>query len=51
MGIARTYISKLESNRCRPSAAQISRLAGTLEVSEYCLVALATVHSELAARQ
>lgn len=51
MGIARTYISKLESARCMPSAAQIRRIAGTLEVSEYCLVALATVHSELAAKQ
>lgn len=48
MGIARTYISKLESNRCMPSAAQISRIAGTLEISEYCLVALATAHSQLA---
>jgi ribosome-binding protein aMBF1 (putative translation factor) len=50
MGIARTYISKLESARCMPSAAQISRIAGTLEVSEYCLVALATVHSERATK-
>jgi hypothetical protein len=33
-----------------PSAAQISRIAGTLEVSEYCLVALATVHSERATK-
>ncbi len=47
MGIARTYISKLESNRCQPSPAQIARIAGTLEVSEYCLVALATVHNHL----
>jgi DNA-binding XRE family transcriptional regulator len=50
MGIARTYISKLESNRCMPSAAQISRIAGTLEISEYCLVALATAHNQYAAR-
>ncbi len=50
MGIARTYISKLESNRCMPSAAQISRIADTLEISEYCLVALATAHSQLDAR-
>ena len=51
MGIARTYISKLEGNRCVPSPGQISRIAGTLEVSEYCLVALATVHSEFASGQ
>lgn len=50
MGIARTYISKLESNRCQPSPSQIARIAGTLEVSEYCLVALATVHNQLPAR-
>jgi DNA-binding XRE family transcriptional regulator len=50
MGIARTYISKLESNRCMPSAAQISRIAGTLEISEYCLVALATAHNQYAVR-
>jgi DNA-binding XRE family transcriptional regulator len=51
MGIARTYISKLEGNRCVPSPGQISRIAGTLEVSEYCLVALATVHSQFASGQ
>lgn len=51
MGIARTYISKLEGNRCVPSPAQISRIAGTLEVSEYCLVALATVHNQFSTRQ
>ena len=51
MGIARTYISKLEGNRCVPSPGQIRRIAGTLEVSEYCLVALATVHSQFATRQ
>jgi ribosome-binding protein aMBF1 (putative translation factor) len=51
MGIARTYISKLEGNRCVPSPGQISRIAGTLEVSEYCLVALATVHSQFASKQ
>jgi ribosome-binding protein aMBF1 (putative translation factor) len=44
MGIARTYISKLEGNRCMPSTMQVSRLAGTLGVSEYCLVTLATLH-------
>lgn len=48
MGIARTYISKLEGNRCVPSPPQIRRIAGILEVSEYCLVALATMHSRLA---
>ena len=47
MGIARTYISKLEGNRCVPSPPQIRRIAGILEVSEYCLVALATVHNQL----
>jgi len=49
MGIPRTYISKLERNRCVPSPGQIRRIAGTLEVSEYCLVALAswtTISSE-----
>jgi DNA-binding XRE family transcriptional regulator len=46
MGIARTYISKLEGNRCVPSPPQIRRIAGILEVSEYCLVALATMHSQ-----
>jgi ribosome-binding protein aMBF1 (putative translation factor) len=51
MGIARTYISKLESNRCVPSPPQIRRIAGILEVSEYCLVALATVHYQFASRQ
>jgi DNA-binding XRE family transcriptional regulator len=51
MGIARTYISKLEGNRCVPSPPQIRRIAGILEVSEYCLVALATVHNQLADRQ
>jgi ribosome-binding protein aMBF1 (putative translation factor) len=51
MGIARTYISKLEGNRCVPSPPQIRRIAGILEVSEYCLVALATVHSQLAVGQ
>jgi len=51
MGIARTYISKLEGNRCVPSPPQISRIAGILEVSEYCLVALATVHNQLASGQ
>jgi DNA-binding XRE family transcriptional regulator len=51
MGIARTYISKLEGNRCVPSPPQIRRIAGILEVSEYCLVALATVHNQLASRQ
>lgn len=48
MGIPRTYISKLECNRCVPSPGQIRRIAGTLEVPEYCLVALATVHSQFA---
>ena len=48
MGIARTYISKLEGNRCVPSPPQIRRIAGILEVSEYCLVALATMHNQLA---
>ena len=51
MGIARTYISKLEGNRCVPSPPRIRRIAGILEVSEYCLVALATVHNQLASRQ
>ena len=51
MGIARTYISKLEGNRCVPSPPQIRRIAGILEVSEYCLVALATVHNQLTAGQ
>ena len=51
MGIARTYISKLEGNRCVPSPPQIRRIAGILEVSEYCLVALATVHSQSAPGQ
>jgi transcriptional regulator with XRE-family HTH domain len=51
MGIARTYISKLEGNRCVPSPGQIRRIAATLEVSEYCLVALATVHHQFASRQ
>jgi ribosome-binding protein aMBF1 (putative translation factor) len=51
MGIARTYISKLEGNRCVPSPPQIRRIADILEVSEYCLVALATVHSQLAVGQ
>ena len=50
MGIARTYISKLEGNRCVPSPGQIRRIAGTLEVSEYCLVALATVHNQFASK-
>ncbi len=50
MGTTRTYISKLEGNRCMPSAAQIRRIAGTLEVSEYCLIALATVHNQFVAR-
>ena len=48
MGIARTYISKLEGNRCVPSPPQIRRIAGILEVSEYCLVALATMHNQSA---
>jgi DNA-binding XRE family transcriptional regulator len=51
MGIARTYISKLEGNRCVPSPPQIRRIAGILEVSEYCLVALATVHNQSVPRQ
>jgi DNA-binding XRE family transcriptional regulator len=51
MGIARTYISKLEGNRCVPSPPQIRRIAGILEVSEYCLVALATVHNQSAPKQ
>jgi ribosome-binding protein aMBF1 (putative translation factor) len=51
MGIARTYISKLEGNRCVPSPPQIRRIAGILEVSEYCLVALATMHNQSASRQ
>jgi ribosome-binding protein aMBF1 (putative translation factor) len=51
MGIARTYISKLEGNRCVPSPPQIRRIAGILEVSEYCLVTLATMHSQSASRQ
>jgi DNA-binding XRE family transcriptional regulator len=51
MGIARSYISKLEGNRCLPSPGQIRRIAGTLEVSEYCLVTLATMHSQFASRQ
>ena len=51
MGIARTYISKLEGNRCVPSPPQIRRIADILEVSEYCLVAMATVHSQLAVGQ
>jgi DNA-binding XRE family transcriptional regulator len=51
MGIARTYISKLEGNRCVPSPPQIRRIAGILEVSEYCLVALATVHNQVTAKQ
>jgi ribosome-binding protein aMBF1 (putative translation factor) len=51
MGIARTYISKLEGNRCVPSPPQIRRIAGILEVSEYCLVALATVHNQFASKQ
>jgi DNA-binding XRE family transcriptional regulator len=50
MGIARTYISKLEGNRCVPSPPQIRRIADILEVSEYCLVALATVHSQSAVK-
>lgn len=51
MGIARTYISKLEGNRCVPSPPQIRRIAGILEVSEYCLVTLATMHNQFASRQ
>jgi ribosome-binding protein aMBF1 (putative translation factor) len=51
MGIARTYISKLEGNRCVPSPPQIRRIAGILEVSEYCLVTLATVHNQSASGQ
>ena len=51
MGIPRTYISKLERNRCVPSPRQIRRIAGALKVSEYCLVALATVHSQFAPGQ
>lgn len=51
MGIARTYISKLEGNRCVPSPPQIRRIADILEVSEYCLVALATVHNQSAPKQ
>ena len=51
MGIARTYISKLEGNRCVPSPPQIRRIAGILEVSDYCLVALATVHNQSASGQ
>lgn len=43
MGIARTYISKLERSTCVPSPPQVRCIAGALEVSEYCLVALATV--------
>ena len=46
MGTARTYISKLETNRCMPTTTQIRRLAGTLEVSEYCLITLATIHNQ-----
>ncbi len=47
MGTARTYISKLETNRCMPTTTQIRRLAGTLEVSEYCLITLATIHNQV----
>jgi len=47
MGTARTYISKLETNRCMPTTTQIRRLAGTLGVSEYCLITLATARNQV----